>query len=69
MNYYDTFFSSSLINVYICTCLDAVPGPAEAQEPGAPDLVRTSAWLGGRQHEEPGSRGLHVPGPCEKWVQ
>lgn len=50
-------------------CLDAVPGTAEAQKPGAPDLVGTSAGLGGGQHEESGSRSLHVPGPREKWVQ
>lgn len=50
-------------------CPDAVPGAAEAQEPGAPDLVGAGARLGGRQHEEPGSRVLHVPGPREKWLQ
>ena len=49
--------------------LDTVPGSAEAQEPGAADLVWTSAGLGGRQHEEPGTCGLHVSGPREKWVQ
>lgn len=31
-------------------CLDTVPGSAEAEEPGAPDLVRTSTGLGGGQH-------------------
>lgn len=46
-----------------------MPGSTEAQESGAPDLIRTSASLGRRQHEEPWSRGVHVPGPCEKWVQ
>lgn len=53
----------------MCVCSDTMPGSAEAQEPGAADLVRTSAGLGGRQHEEPGSCGLHVSGPPEKWVQ
>lgn len=50
-------------------CLDAVSGPTEAQESGAADLIRTSARLGGRQHEEPGSCDLHVPGPCKEWLQ
>lgn len=57
------------ICVCMCVCSDTMPGSAEAQEPGAADLVRTSAGLGGRQHEEPGSCGLHVSGPPEKWVQ
>lgn len=55
--------------VYICAFLDTVPRSAKAEEPGAPDLVRTSASLGRRQHEEPGECDLHVPGPHEKWVQ
>lgn len=50
-------------------CLVPVSRPKEAQEPGAADPVRTSAGLGGRQHEEPGTSGLYVSGPCEKWGQ
>lgn len=40
-----------------------VPGPAKAEEPGAPNFVRAGAGLGGRVYEEPGECGLHVAGP------
>lgn len=53
----------------IFMCLDAVSGSAKAQEFGASDPVRTRARLGRRQHEEPGSGGLHVPGSCEERLQ
>lgn len=63
----DKIFSH--LHLLICAFLDTVPRSAEAEEPGAPDLVRTSASLGRRQHEEPGECDLHVPGPHDKWVQ
>lgn len=56
-------------NILLFVCLVAVSRLKEAQEPGAADPVRTGAGLGGRRHEEPGTGGLHVSGPCEKWGQ
>lgn len=59
------YFLSPMFRV----CADAVPGPAQAEEPGAPDFVRAGAGLGGRGHEEPGERGLHVAGPHANRLQ
>lgn len=58
-----SFLPVSLLPPTLRACSDAVPGPAQAEEPGAPDFVRAGAGLGGRGHEEPGGRGLHVAGP------
>lgn len=56
--------------LYICfLSLDAVPGPAKAQESGTANPVGTGARLGRRQHEESGSCALHFPGPHENRLQ
>lgn len=54
---------------HVFVCSGAVPGPTKAQESRAADLVGAGARLGGRQYEEPGTGGLHVPGPYKKRMQ